>query len=105
MVCRSMLASETGEMDNARFRLTLGVSLGLGKRDTAEKETKKRMWNVKSPALLLTTFNTALTVNNLSIIYVWTKYNSASLKDFQSTSYSDSQLGHVYHIALLYFCA
>lgn len=52
-----------------------------------------------------TTFNTALTVNNLSIIYVWTKYNSASLKDFQSTSYSDSQLEHVYHNALFYFCA
>lgn len=36
MVCRSMLASERGEMDRARLRLSLGVSRGLGNRDTAE---------------------------------------------------------------------
>lgn len=38
MVCRSMLASDIGEMDRARFRLSLGVSLGLGNRDTGEKK-------------------------------------------------------------------
>lgn len=38
MVCRSMLASDIGEMDSARFRLSLGVSLGLGNRDTGEKK-------------------------------------------------------------------
>lgn len=38
MVCRSMLASDIGEMDRARFRFSLGVSLGLGNRDTGEKK-------------------------------------------------------------------
>lgn len=38
MVCRSMLASDIGEMDRARFRLSLGVSLGLGNRDTVEEK-------------------------------------------------------------------
>ena len=38
MVCRSMLASERGEMDRARFLFSLGVSLGLENRDTVEKK-------------------------------------------------------------------
>lgn len=36
MVWRSMLASDSGEMDRARFLLILGVSLGLEKRDTED---------------------------------------------------------------------
>lgn len=41
MVCKSMLASDSGEMDSALFLLSLGVSLGLEKRDTGprQKET------------------------------------------------------------------
>ena len=38
MVWRSMLASDSGEMDRARFLLSRGVSLGLEKRDAAETE-------------------------------------------------------------------
>lgn len=34
MVWRSMLASDSGEMDSALFLLSLGVSLGLENRDT-----------------------------------------------------------------------
>lgn len=37
MVWRSMLASDRGEIDRARFRLNLGVTRGLEKRDTVEK--------------------------------------------------------------------
>lgn len=33
-----MLASESGEIDRARFRLNLGVTRGLENRDTAGKE-------------------------------------------------------------------
>lgn len=33
-----MLASDSGEMDRARFLLSLGVSLGLEKRDTADTQ-------------------------------------------------------------------
>lgn len=40
MVCRSMLASDIGEIDSARFRLSLGVSLGLGNRDTGENSVQ-----------------------------------------------------------------
>lgn len=35
IVWRSMLASDSGEMDRALFLLSLGVSLGLENRDTA----------------------------------------------------------------------
>lgn len=35
IVCRSMLASDNGEMDNARLRFNLGVSRGLENRDTS----------------------------------------------------------------------
>lgn len=37
MVCRSMLASDSGEMDSALFLLSRGVSRGLEKRDTAQR--------------------------------------------------------------------
>lgn len=37
IVWRSMLASESGEIDRARFRLNLGVTRGLENRDTAGK--------------------------------------------------------------------
>lgn len=40
MVCRSMLASDSGEMDSALFLLSRGVSRGLEKRDTAHREEK-----------------------------------------------------------------
>jgi len=41
MVCRSMLASDSGEMDRALFLLSRGVSRGLEKRDTGKhKETQ-----------------------------------------------------------------
>ena len=36
IVCRSMLASDSGEMDRARFLLSRGVSLGLENRDTVD---------------------------------------------------------------------
>lgn len=41
MVCRSMLASDSGEIDSALFLLSRGVSRGLEKRDTGHghKET------------------------------------------------------------------
>lgn len=38
MVCRSMLASDSGEMDSALFLLSRGVSRGLEKRDTEQKK-------------------------------------------------------------------
>jgi len=40
MVCRSMLASDSGEMDSALFLLSLGVSLGLEKRDTGQRQIR-----------------------------------------------------------------
>lgn len=40
MVCRSMLASDSGEMDRALFLLRRGVRRGLEKRDTANKTTQ-----------------------------------------------------------------
>lgn len=43
MVCRSILASESGEIDSALFRLTLGVRRGLGKRDTVKQTQTHRM--------------------------------------------------------------
>lgn len=41
MVCRSMLASDSGEMDSALFLLSRGVSRGLEKRDTAQRGPTK----------------------------------------------------------------
>lgn len=41
MVCRSMLASDSGEMDSALFLLSRGVSRGLEKRDTAQRESNQ----------------------------------------------------------------
>lgn len=41
MVCRSMLASDSGEMDSALFLLSRGVSRGLEKRDTAQKRSNQ----------------------------------------------------------------
>ena len=38
MVCRSMLASDSGEMDSALFLLSRGVKRGLEKRDTENKD-------------------------------------------------------------------
>lgn len=38
MVCRSMLASDSGEMDSALFLLSRGVNRGLEKRDTGETQ-------------------------------------------------------------------
>ena len=40
MVCRSMLASDSGEMDSALFLLSRGVSRGLENRDTAQRRHK-----------------------------------------------------------------
>ena len=40
IVCRSMLASDSGEMDSALFLLRRGVSRGLENRDTGHKETQ-----------------------------------------------------------------
>lgn len=40
MVCKSMLASDSGEMDSALFLLSRGVSLGLEKRDTGRRQRK-----------------------------------------------------------------
>lgn len=40
MVCRSMLASDSGEMDSALFLLSLGVSRGLEKRDTGHRRNR-----------------------------------------------------------------
>lgn len=37
MVCRSMLASDSGEIDSALFLLSRGVSRGLEKRDTGHR--------------------------------------------------------------------
>lgn len=45
IVCRSMLASDRGEMDRARFLFSLGVSLGLENRDTAEGEDTGRIYH------------------------------------------------------------
>lgn len=42
MVCRSMLASDSGEMDKALFLLSRGVSRGLEKRETGQKERKRQ---------------------------------------------------------------
>lgn len=41
MVCRSMLASDSGEMDRALFLLSLGVSRGLEKRETVNRKGHK----------------------------------------------------------------
>lgn len=38
IVWRSMLASESGEMDRARFLLSRGISLGLENRDTVDQQ-------------------------------------------------------------------
>lgn len=43
MVCRSMLASDSGEMDSALFLLSRGVNLGLEKRDTGDRDTNAEM--------------------------------------------------------------
>jgi len=43
IVCRSMLASDSGEIDRARFRLNLGVTRGLENRDTVGKREEGRM--------------------------------------------------------------
>lgn len=40
IVCRSMLASDSGEMDRALFLLSRGVSLGLETRVTAGESTR-----------------------------------------------------------------
>lgn len=37
MVCRSMLASDRGEIDRARFLLRRGVSLGLENLETVDE--------------------------------------------------------------------
>lgn len=42
MVCRSMLASDSGEMDRALFLLSRGVNRGLEKRDTGHKKRHNR---------------------------------------------------------------
>lgn len=42
IVWRSMLASDSGEMDRARFRLNLGVTRGLENRDTVGKREEGR---------------------------------------------------------------
>lgn len=42
MVCRSMLASDSGEMDSALFLLSRGVSRGLENRDTRHKQTQQQ---------------------------------------------------------------
>lgn len=41
-----MLASESGEIDRARFRLNLGVTRGLENRDTAGKRgfVRQDLW-------------------------------------------------------------
>lgn len=41
MVCRSMLASDSGEMDSALFLLSRGVSRGLENRETANRGPDK----------------------------------------------------------------
>lgn len=46
MVCRSMLASDSGEMDSALFLLSRGVNLGLEKRDTGDRQQETQMQNV-----------------------------------------------------------
>lgn len=38
-----MLASDSGEMDSALFLLSLGVSLGLEKRDTADTQVSRQL--------------------------------------------------------------
>lgn len=38
-----MLASDSGEMDRALFLLSLGVSLGLEKRDTADTQVSQQV--------------------------------------------------------------
>lgn len=43
MVWRSMLASDSGEMDRALFLLSLGVILGLENRDTAGGQVSQQM--------------------------------------------------------------
>lgn len=40
MRCRSRLASESGEMDRARLRLSRGVTRGLENRDAGRQPTK-----------------------------------------------------------------
>lgn len=49
MVCRSMLASDSGEMDSALFLLSRGVSRGLEKRDTAETGPIKGLEKRRGP--------------------------------------------------------
>jgi len=43
IVCRSMLASDSGEIDSALFLLSRGVSRGLGKRDTDKRNDKRTL--------------------------------------------------------------
>lgn len=52
IVWRSMLASDSGEMDRARFRLNLGVTRGLENRDTVGKreEGRKKAESQTKPA-------------------------------------------------------
>lgn len=38
-----MLASDSGEIDRARFRLNLGVTRGLENRETVERETLSKI--------------------------------------------------------------
>lgn len=38
-----MLASDSGEMDRARFLLSLGVSLGLENRDTVDTQVSQQV--------------------------------------------------------------
>lgn len=51
IVWRSMLASESGEIDRARFRLNLGVTRGLENRDTAGKRDFVRQDQWAAPFL------------------------------------------------------
>ena len=50
MVCRSMLASDSGEMDSALFLLSRGVSRGLEKRDTGQEDTERRVRDGVKPS-------------------------------------------------------
>lgn len=43
IVWRSMLASDRGEMDSALFLLSRGVSLGLEKRDTTDRQVSGQL--------------------------------------------------------------
>lgn len=56
MVCRSMLASDSGEMDSALFLLSRGVNLGLEKRDTGDRQQETQMQKCHQFCLLIFEF-------------------------------------------------